>query len=256
MARGRSIPTFERLYIGGYDMSGYTIDCGERGVEFEEGTAFCVADAVKGAIVGQVNWSFGPVNGVFDNTATSGIHALANTAAGTTRYLMHSRGVKAVPTIGDDAFCFIGGQSAYKMTEQDYTNTVSMTFSHDATLGLNYYTPFGVLLHTLTSETGANSATVSSDAGAGTTKGGWLMYQIYSITGAGTITISIDDSTDGTTFGALSGATSGAIATASAPTSGIVQLATTATVKQFLRWQMAKGGSASACTFALAFMRG
>lgn len=256
MARGRSIQTFERLYIDGYDMSGYTIDCGERGAEYDEGTAFCLSDAVKGSIVGRPKVTFGPVNGVFDNTATTGIHVLANAAAGAKRYLMHMRGGRAVPAIGDDAFCAVMFQQAYMMTEGDNTSTVSMTFTGpDASAGMNYGSHWGAVLHAFGSETGANAANTNHDNGAATTKGGWLMYQIYSITGAGTATISIDDSANGTSWLALSGATSGAISNSAAPVAGIVQLGTTATVRQYLRWQLALSSS-TACTFSLAFMRG
>lgn len=256
MARGRSIPAFERVYIDGYDMSGYTIDAGERGVEFTEGTAYCMSDAIKGSLLGQGIVSFGPLNGVFDNTSTSGIHVLANAAQGVRRNVMHVRGVQAVPAIGDDVFCWPLYQSSYKMTQGDDTVTVNLAFAPDSTASLNYKQPFGALLHAWGNETAANTANTNADGGAESTRGGWLMYQIYSITGSGTVTISVDDSANGTSWLALSGATSGAIATASAPIAGFIQLSTTATVRRYLRWQMALGGSATACTFILAFMRG
>jgi hypothetical protein len=255
MARGRSVPDFERLYIDGYDMSGYTIDCGDRGVEYEERNSYCLADACKGALVGKPNWIFGPVNGAFDNTATSGIHVLANAAQGTRRNIMHLRGVRAAPAIGDDVFCAQMIQSSYQGTNGEIA-AVNLQFAHDATSTIAYGNPFGALLHVMGAETGANTANTNADNGAATTKGGWLMYQITSITGTGTVTISVDDSANGSTWLALSGATSGAIATASAPVAGIVNLGTTATVRQYLRWQLAFGSSATACTFALAFMRG
>lgn len=236
-------------------MSGYALDPGERGIEFDTGEAACLSDAVKGVLMGKPTVTFGPVNGVFDNTATSGIHVLANAAQGTRRYLMHARGVLAAPTIADDVFCAIMLQQSYKATQADNTSAVNMAFSHDATAGLNYSQHFGALLNPFTSRTAANSATTSHDNGAASAAGGWMMYQIYSITGAGTATISIDDSADGTNFSALSGATSGAISNSAAPTAGFVQLGTTATVRRYLRWQLALSGS-TAITFALAFMRG
>jgi hypothetical protein len=258
MARGRSVPDYERVYIDGYDMSGYTVDPGERGStweEFDNGTT--LGDACKGVLVGMPTWTFGPLNGVFDNTATSGIHVLANAAQGTRRNIMHIRGVRAVPAIGDDAFCAPMLQTAYQGAPGSGVVTASLKFAHDAQSGLLYANPFGAVLHTLTSETAANTANTNADEGAATAKGGWLMYQILSITGAGTVTISVDDSSTGTSgWAALTGATTGAIATATAPTSGFIQIGVTAAVKQYLRWQLALGGSATACTFALAFMRG
>ena len=257
MARGRSLVDYERLFIDGYDMSGYTIDPGERGADYDMGEAVCLSDAVKGAILGRPTFTFGPVNGVFDNTATSGIHVLANAAQGTRRNILHARGVSGASAVGDDAFCAIMYQQSYKAAQADNTSTVNMTFSHDATAGLNYRQPFGVLLHPWGAETAANTANTNADNGAASALGGWMMYQIYSITGAGTVAISIDESSTGSSgWAALSGATSGAIATASAPTAGFIQLATNAAVKQYLRFQVAFGGSATACTFGLAFMRG
>lgn len=257
MTRGRATTNYERVYIGGYDMSGYSSDAGERGLEFDEANSFCFSDAITGMLPAMGKVSFGPLNGVFDNTATTGIHVLANAAAGTMRYITHIRGVQAVPAIGDDAFCCRMYQKSYKAAQNGNLVTAKIDFQGPgADAAMTYANPFGVLLHAWGSETGANTADTNADNGAATAAGGWLMYQIYSITGAGTVTISVDDSANGTDWTALSGATSGAIATASAPVAGIVQLGTTADVRRYLRWQLALGGSASATTFLLAFMRG
>jgi hypothetical protein len=258
MATGRTLPVFERLYIGGYDMSGYSFNSGTVGVEYPEyGEASNSpwADPVVGVLVGQPKVLFGPLNGTFDNTATSGLHVTANAAQGAARNLMFLRGVRAAPAFGDDCFCAPMIQSTYQAVGDDIV-TVTANFGQDANSGLNYDEFWGKVLHLLSAESGANSANTNVDNGAASAVGGWMMYQITSITGSGTATVSVDDSANGTAWSALSGATSGAIATASAPTSGFVQLAVTATVRRYLRWQVAFGGSATACTFALAFMRG
>ena len=256
MAQGRSLTDFERVYIGGYDMSGYTSDPGEMGVDFARHNSLCLSDAVQGALVGKPDVTFGPLNGVFDNTATSGLHVLADAEKGTTQNVMLMRGVREVPAVGNDAFCGPFLQTSH-MTGMGDVVTAKLTFEYDANAGLNYDEFFGNVAHLFASETGANAAnTPNINNGAASAAGGWMMYQIRSITGAGNVTISLDDSANGTAWAALSGATSGAIATASAPTSGIVQLAIGATVRQYLRHQIAFGASATACTFALAFMRG
>lgn len=255
--RGRSTPAYDRIYITGYDMSGYVGEIAETGIEYDEHGYRCLSDAVTGYLPGLPKITFGPINGVFDNTATTGLHAIEDAGKGARQMLMHVRGVQAAPAIGDDTFCAPMILTAYKATHGNGISTVTMTYGGpDASYGLAYDEFYGALLHPWGSETGANSANTNYDDGAETTAGGWLMYQIYSITGSGTVTVSIDDSANGTTWAALSGATSGAIATASAPTAGIVQLSATATVRRYLRWQLALGGSASACTFGLAFMRG
>lgn len=256
MPTGRSLPDFERVYIDGYDMSGYVNDCGERGLEYARHNSLCLSDLIVGALAGKPDVVFGPLNGVFDNTPVSGIHVLANAAKGTRRNILHMRGVQTAPAVGDDAFCGPFLQTAYKAGKGDIV-TAKLEFAYDATAGLNYVQFFGKVLHTFASETGANSSnTPNVNNGAASAAGGWLMYEILSITGSGTVTISVDDSLNGTSWNALSGATSGAIATASAPTSGFIQLATNAAVRQYLRHQIAFGGSATACVFASAFMRG
>ena len=79
-----------------------------------------------------------------------------------------------------------------------------------------------------------------------------MTWQVFA--GDGTATISVDDSADDNTYGALSGATSGEI-DFSSPSSGFVALATTATVKRYIRWQLSLN-TANTVTFALAFVRG
>jgi hypothetical protein len=258
LATGRSLTTFERVYIDGFDMSGYVNSTGEQGIEYPEAVMDCLSDAVTGVLVGKPKISFGPFVTVLDNTPTSGVHVLATAAQGTKRNIMLARGVRGVPAIGDDTFCAPMIQKAYKSNHGTPIVTAGITFAGpDIPSAMAYARFWGKLLHAWGSETGTNSANTNSNNGAASTAGGWLMYQVYSITGAGTVTLSIDDSDTGSSnWVALSGATSGAIATASAPTSGIVQLATNATVRQYLRPQWAFGGSATAALFALAFMRG
>lgn len=260
MTKGRSIPAFERVYINGYDLSGYTNDAGEQGVEHSEADFAAFSDAITGTVAGKPKISFGPLNGVFDNTASVGIHAIADAAKGTVCNILHARGVIAAPAIGDDVFCGPFYLAKHATTGANIV-TASLAFSQaDVVAAMAYDEFFGQLVHAWANETGANAAnSTACDGLAQTTAGGWLMYQIYSISGgAGTATVSIDDSATGAggSWAALAGATSGAIAFGSAPTAGIVQLATNATVRRYIRWQLALAGGATGCTFALAFMRG
>lgn len=255
MATGRSVPDFNQLFIDGYPMTCYTMSVDELGIEYPEYTGATWCDPIKGALLGKPTVIFGPVNGVFDNTATTGIHVLANAAQGAKRNILHVRGVRGTPAMGDDTFSAQMIQSAYKMVGDDIV-TVTMQFASDASNLPAYDEVFGRLLHAYAAETAANTANTNVDNGAASAAGGYFVYHIYSITGAGTVTVSVDDSADGSTWAALSGATSGAIATASAPTSGVVELATTATVRQYLRHQIAFGGSATACSYISAFVRG
>lgn len=261
MATGRSLTDFQKLYIDGYNMSGYAFDAGEQGVEYQEFGDDKVPfdDAIKGVLCGKPKVTLGPINAVLDNTATSGVHVLATAAQGTRRNVMLVRGVQAVPAVGDDVFCAPMYQIAYKGVPNDGIVTCRLDMAGpDVVSGLLYDEFWGKLIHAWGSESAANSSnTPNVDNGAASAAGGWLMWMIYSISGgAGTVTVSIDDSANGTSWSALSGATSGAIAYNAVPAAGIVQLGTTATVRQYLRWQYAEAGGATDAIFALAFMRG
>jgi hypothetical protein len=258
MAQGRSLPDFERVYMDGYDLSGYAIETGEHGVDFNPAAVKTLADGITGSLPRKPSAMLGPIVGVFDNTPTSGLHVLSVAGIASRHNLMVARGVRADPAFGDDVFCAPMLLTGYKANGRDGIAAARLDWAGpDVVAGLNYGRFFGHLLHEFKSEAGANAADTNVDNGAASAAGGWLMYHIYSITGAGTVTVSIDESSTGNSgWAALTGATSGAIATASAPTSGIVQLATTAAVKRYLRWQLALGGSATAAVFALGFMRG
>lgn len=257
MARGRSITDFERVYINGFDMSGYSSDAGERGLEYAEPEFLTFTDAIKGVYCGKPKISFGPLNGVYDSTAVTGSIIRGAAQQGGLLYITHARGVMAVPAIGDDAFCAVMYQKKFSTTGKDIATTTIEFSQPDQNIGLNYDQPFGALLHAFGNETAVDSANTNIDGGAQTLLGGWLMYHIYSITGSGTVTLSMEDSSTGTSgWAAVTGGATGAIATASAPTSGIVQLAINQTVKRYTRWQLAFGGSATGCTFLLAFVRG
>ena len=84
------------------------------------------------------------------------------------------------------------------------------------------------------------------------------MYHIFQITGAGNVTLSVEDSVDQTNgnFAEIAGGcTTAAIAQATAPCSGIIRTTVaSAAVKQYTRWQLAI--TSTNVTFALAFVRG
>lgn len=258
MAQGRSLPDFQRIYIGGVDLSGAAFDSGEQGITYPEFEGYAWADAIKGALVGKPTVTFGPLLALFDSTPTTGFHVLESAAQGSLQYILLAQGIRAAPAMGDDTFALPAWLKAYKAVQSGGQSQVSATFSTvDTASAMNYDEYWGKLLHAYGAETGANSANANVDNGAQSTAGGWLIYEISAIGGgAGTATVSIDDSANGTNWLALSGATSGAIAFSAAPTAGIVQLGTTATVRQYLRWQLAFASGANSCTFALAFVRG
>jgi hypothetical protein len=234
-------------------MSGYGSDSGEQGITYPETNLPTFADAVVGALVGKPSINFGPLNAVLDNTATRGFHVIESAAQGTVQNVMLAYGMRAAPVTGDAVFCAPLPILSYKTVGAMATVNFG---GLDVLTGMNYDEFWGKLVHVYGAETGANSGnTPNVDGGAATTAGGWMMVHIGAYAGTGSATISIDDSANGTSWIALSGATSGAIAHTAMPYSAIVQLGTTATVRQYLRFQVALS-TLTSVTFSLGFVRG
>lgn len=248
----RTIAKYTSLYLDGYDLSGDAKSIGTLGWGYEDETDAAFNWTVSGTLAGLASVDVGPINGIFNNSAGA-IHAVTGTA-GTTRKLMYALGMGAAPSMGSPVFMWPVVQSSYEAVPAGNLVTVTAKLASDASAGMVYDKPWGNLLHALSTETGANAANTNVDNGGATTAGGWLMYQITAFTGTGSATISIDDSANGTVWAALSGATSGAVAHTSMPTAGIVQLSTTATVRQYLRWQLSLTGLTNV-SFTLAFVR-
>ena len=61
---GRTLPVYQRVYIDGYDMSGYTVDTGEQGVTFGEPDQTTFTDVCKGTLPTRPTITYGPLNGV------------------------------------------------------------------------------------------------------------------------------------------------------------------------------------------------
>jgi hypothetical protein len=232
-------------------MSGYARSLSPLVWTFDEADLTALSDSAKGYLPARVNLGIGTVNANLDNTATSGSHVVLSTS-GVARTVMIAIGDRAEPAAGVPIYAGKFQQASYQAAEDGGAMTVSIEFDdYDATTRLNYDVPWGVLLHAKNAETAANTGT-GVDNGAATAAGGYLVYQVFA--GDGTATISIDDSANNSDWTALSGATTGAVDFSSV-TAGIVQLAKTATVRQYLRWQIALG-TANTVTFALAFVRG
>jgi len=258
MATGRTKPRWTRVYINGYNMSGYTRSIGPLDWACDEVEMTCLADTVKCYLGAHVQVNVGTLNAVFDNTATTGVHTVLQ-SSGIIRTVLVAQGIRAEPAEGDPCFGGQFTQGAYQ-TEQSggvYVNIPFMGTAGDATSRL-YGNPWGTLLHANTAETAVN-ADVGFDnylSEVSTTKGGFFLYQILSSNAAGTVTLSVQDAAvnnDGG-FVLLAGATTGAIGFASIPTAGVV-IPTTQTVRQYLRWQLAFAGGMTTCTFLTAFMR-
>lgn len=258
---GRTLEKWTRVYIGGFDMSGYSRTIGLLEVTYNEADLTAqMSDQVRGFMRGRARVNIGTLNTVFDNTATIGVHAVLS-AAGVDRTVLVAKGQLADPADGDAVFGGKFEQGAYQAEDDDGALTVSVPWLGWAVGAgtLAYTNPWGLLLHASAARTsgdGANAANsaISNPEGGATALGGYFLYQILAGEGGdGTATVSVDDSADNSDWSALSGATSGEIDCRDRQ-AGIIPLATNATVREYLRWQIAFNG-ATEVTWVAAFMR-
>ncbi len=258
MATGRTTPNSLRFYMDGYDLSGYTQNVGQMSQEFDAEPISALTDAVRNALISQGAVSIGDLNGIFDNTASSGLHAVA-AGAGGNRSILIPVGIRAAPEDGDPAFMCelmqLGYNSAPVMGQ---TVAVNVPFGKNYGAGTSqqFNKAWGLLLHAKQAETAVNTGTGFEDfAAAATTRGGYMVYQIF--TSNGTVTVKAQDAATNAngSFSDISGATSGSVDASATPKHGLVALSQTATVRRYLRWQIVLG-TATTVTFALGFVRG
>jgi hypothetical protein len=256
MATGRTVGSkYTRVYIDGYDVSGFTRSVGALNWGFNENTTVVLDDAVTGALPGRGNIEVGDVNSVLDNTSDSLHDALAGNSDNA-RDVMIPLGIRAAPTEGDPTFVAQVTQNAYQAEASDgiVTATLDLGSWDRRADSFDYAVPWGNLLHAKGAETGANSADASDyDHGSQTTSGGYMMYQVFSSDGTVAIKVEDADTESDASYSEL--LTSGDVDASSSPKSGIVVLGTGATVERYLRWQIALN-TATTVTFALSFHRG
>ena len=252
---GRTHKKHTRVYIGGYDFSGYANEIGPLIWEFDTPGMTCFTDNIQSGLPNHTRITPSGMKGVFDNTETSGLHVVIadGTLEGTAHNMTVVLGDRAAPDEGDPCFCGEFLLDDYKGQTGEGMLAATMTFGlWDASSLIGYSKPWGVLLHANAAATAANTGSADHDNGAATAAGGWLIYHV--LAGDGTATISIDDSANGTDWTALTNATSGEV-DCSSVSSGIVALTATADVRQYLRWQISLN-TATTVTFVLAFIRG
>lgn len=250
MTIGRTVNKHTRVYADGYDLSGDTRTIGPLAWTFDEGDLTCLPDEVKGALPGHATLGIGTLNGVFSNTATTGLHTVMSTA-GVKRTVMIPIGIRTAPAQGDPVYMGQFEQSGYQQ-EEAYVN-IPFALPSVTNTTLLYDKPWGWLLHAKGAETAVNTAIGIDDIGASTAFGGYMMYQVFA--GNGTATIKVQDAATNlnASFADLSGCTSGSINCATVQ-SGIIAVSKTATVRRYLRWQIVFG-TATTVTFALSFVR-
>lgn len=254
MATGRTHYRWARVYMDGYDFSGYTRKIGPLSTVFDEADGTTWADAVKGAFPSQVHLTAGDFGAVLDND-TAGLFALKATA-GTKRLVTTCVGIRAEPAQGDPCFTVEANQLSYGGSDDGGLATVSLPMGEWASSATSLLYPrgWGAILNPNTARTGTNSST-GVDNLAATSTGGYMVYHVTASSNAShTATLLVEDSTDDNTYGAVSGMTTGSI-TVTAGVSGIVAIAPTASIKRYTRWQLTLG-TATSVTFLMALVRG
>ena len=242
-----------RVYIDGVDMSGQSRTIGSLDWTFGAEPDMAFTDESKNILIGQADIQAGTLNAFLDNDTAS---LFANVSAGNgTRNLLVAIGANAAPAQGNPVFAWKFEQTSYSVEAGAGFVGASVPFggaSYASTL--TYKKPWGVLLHAATAETAVNSAVGIDDVGGSSALGGIFVYHLLSSNG--TVTLTAQDAAvnnDGG-FAAITGATSGSIDASAAPKSGMIALGTTATVRRYLRWQLAFG-TADTATFIAAFIR-
>lgn len=244
-----------RVWCNGYDVSGYSREIGPLQYEqVEVDVTALMSDTVKGYLPGHTINNLGTLNGVFDNTATTGGHTVLRSLAGSKATVLVAQGVQAAPAQGDPVF---GGQytvGSYQAVDAGgavFTTTTFQGWAADATFNPSAR-PWGTLLHASGAETAAQTAAGVDDNAAASAAGGYMVYHVLAGDGTATITVQDASTNSDANFATLAGCTTGSI-DCSAVQHGIVQ-STTLTVKRYLRWQIALG-TATTVTFVLAFFR-
>ena len=261
MATGRTLSKWARIYGNGYDLSGHARSIGTLPWEFESPDLFTMTDPIHNHLLGQS--TIGPLsfNMILDTTAVSGSHTLlsANNALWD---LMIPIGIRADPAMGDPVYMGKFPQKKYVSEEDAGVITASVDFGiWDAGDRTIYKKPWGNLVAPWADYSAPNAGLGYDDlGGAGPTLfGGYMMYQIFAFTVAGTVAISLQHSTDNVALNFTELATpltTGALATGTFPTAGIVECGRTESIKRFIRYQIALAGGTTHCWMALAFVRG
>lgn len=244
---------FTRLYNNGVDISGYANAIGSLDWMYASSPNAAFSDQVFNAIAGRPTISAGTINAFLDND-TAGLFNQVKTA--TDNYnLMVAFGTNAVSVAGDPFFAWKFEQTDFQVGGGEGFLPVTIPVGNASYSGvLTHSKPWGVILHPSGAETAVNTAIGIDDRGASSALGGIFVYHLLSSNG--TVTLKVQDAATNTNpnFADLSGATSGSIDASSTPTSGMIALSTTATVRRYLRWQLVLG-TATTCTFVCGFIR-
>jgi len=249
----RTVNKHTRLYIDGYDMSGFGRELGQTGIEYGEHDLTTWTDTVIGYLRGHPGVNIESYNSVFDDVADGAHDILSQDTSH--RTVLAAFGMNGAPVQGDPAFGAILTQKSYQgVLSGAVLSSITFSGAHASQIALGYAGGWGQLLHPAAARGGVNAADgFDCNEADESTDGGLFVYQV--LDGDGTATLSVQDAAAiGGAYAALVGATSGVIDCA-VPRAAIIAIGRTATVRRFLRWQIVLG-TATTVTFASAFIRG
>jgi hypothetical protein len=247
---GRTVAMWTRVYADGYDLSGYARTIGPLEIEYDIADMTVMEDTFKESLPNHPTIRAGTLNTVLDSTALVGGHTVLKTM--TDRQIMVPVGISAAPALGDPVFCGKFRQNSYSGAEAGGAVMANAKLGGWIdTYSKSYDIPWGWMLLPYT-DTGVNAANGIQKGGC---TGGWFAYQLFDFTGAGTVTVSLQDSAaEGGVYANVVGGVTGAIDTGDIPVAGAVALARTQAVQDWVRFQVAFGGATTAVVMAFAWM--
>jgi len=256
MTTGRTLVKWLRMYVDGYDLSGYGRSVGPLSWSFDDVDMTApMSDAAKGYLPSSIHISPGTYNGVLQSTTDSGVEISRIQSTGTSRDIMIPVGIRAAPAAGDPVFCCKSTHNGFQVVEDGGAMTVNGIFGEwDVSDLVTYPVPWGLLQEPYTTDTITTTGAALTYPGGIATAGGYMAYQIFA-GGTGTWTIKITDcSSAGGSYADVEGLT--VTVDASVPAAGIVQTTATTTAIDVYTKSVATEDVAGTLIFALALVRG
>lgn len=232
----------DNLYVGGYNLSGDVQALGRIG---GGPAALDITDITQDAHERQGGKRDGGIDWTsYFNPASARAHPVLSALPTTDVHVMYCRGT----TLGNPAACLIGKQIGYDATRPTDGSLMFALSAQANAYGLEW----GVLLTAgpRTDTAATNGATV--DQTTASTTLGWQAYlQAFTVTGT-SMTVTLEDSANGSDWTPLTG---GAFTAVAAPGPGTQRLAgaADATVRRYIR--ATTSGTFNPGVFAVAFIR-
>jgi len=248
---GRTVNKWLKVYVSGYDITGYARSAGPLLWEFDEADLTTLGDSVKGYLPNMCQLGLGTLNSVLDSTTDTGmIDALAKPGP---RGVMIAVGDRAAPALGNPVYMGYFDQAAFVANEDAGAMTLSLPMDNVYSDGTAFAVPWGVLLHPMgaeTSSTDGGTAVGIHNNLAATTDGVIMAYQCTGTDSNSSYILKLQDSPDNVTYSDITGAT----VTVTERAGGIIETARPLAIGQYVRWCLANVDSS--VTFACAYARG